>query len=197
MPVIRSAPQRGQLNNRPFLSIVTRTCKRPKALKICQKSLADQTCQDFEHIIIVDEVGRGVAWANGMMAERDWSDLNGQYVYILDDDNIMLPGAIEAIKASAPDHDMVICRINRLKRVHRVFPEDAYWQKKPKYRHIDIGCVVLRRDLFLKAVKRFTARYEGDFDFISEAYFLAESVNWRSRLIMKLQRISAGTTEHE
>ena len=166
-------------------------------MKICRKSLADQNCQDYEHIIIVDEIGRGVAWANGMLAERDWSCLNGQYVYILDDDNMMLPGAIDSIRAAATSHDMLICRINRLKRVHRVFPENKYWQKKPKYRHIDIGCVVLRRDLFLKAVKHFTARYEGDFDFISEAYWIAESVNWVEKLIMKMQKISGGAFEYD
>ncbi len=135
-----------------------------------------------------------------MLAERDWSELNGHYVYILDDDNAMLPGAVGSIKLAATEshsHDMLICRINRLKRVHKVFPENEYWQKKPKYRNIDIGCVVLRRDLFLKAIKHFTARYEGDFDFISEAYWLAESVNWVEKLIMKLQRISAGATEYD
>jgi len=93
-----------------FLSIVTRTCRRPKALARCIRSLGAQDCQDFEHAIIEDEIGRGVAWANGMMAERDWSDINGDYVYILDDDNKLYNGAIMAMQngAAANQHDLLL-----------------------------------------------------------------------------------------
>jgi glycosyltransferase involved in cell wall biosynthesis len=186
------------LSDKLFLSIITRTCRRPKALARCRRSLADQNVQDFEHIVIEDKVGRGVAWANGMLAERDWSSLNGRYVYILDDDNVMLKRAIEAMQNGATGdyrHDLMIVRINRLRSDQSTFPEDEYWQKKPQYRHIDIGCVVLRKDLFVRAVKSFTHRYEGDYDFITEAYFTAKSVNWVDYKIMKLQRISAGGFE--
>ena len=178
-----------------FLSIVTRTCRRPKALAKCKRFVKAQDCQDYEHIIIVDEIGRGAPWANRMLAKRDWSDLNGDYVYILDDDNLLLKGAITAMQNGAGQHDLLICKINRLKRVQRSFPEDEYWEMPPVYRHIDIGCVVLRIDLFLHSVKYFTARYEGDYDFISEAYRSAKSVNWVDYKIMKLQRISAGEFE--
>ena len=179
-----------------FLSIVTRTCRRPKALARCIRSLGAQDCQDFEHVIIVDEIGRGVAWANGMMAERDWSDLNGDYVYILDDDNKLFNGAISAMQNGVTNqNDLLICKIQRLKRSQRSFPEDEYWQRKPVYCHIDIGCVVLRKDLFLQSVKSFTASYEGDYHFISEAYQKAHSVNWVDYKIMALQRISAGEFE--
>ena len=178
-----------------FLSIVTRTCRRPKALAKCKRFVKAQDCQDYEHIIIVDEIGRGVPWANGMLAKRDWSDLNGDYVYILDDDNLLLGGAITIMQNGAGQHDLLIYKINRLKRAQRSFPEDEYWQAPPVYRHIDTGCVVLRKDLFLHSVKHFTARYEGDYDFISEAYRSAQSVNWVDYKIMKLQRISAGEFE--
>ena len=181
-----------------FLSIITRTCKRPKALAKCKRSVLAQDCEDWEHIIIEDKIGHTVAWANGMLAERDWSDINGDYAYILDDDNKLLGGAVTAMfNGAAGQHDLLICRINRLRSDQRSFPEDEYWQRPPVYQHIDIGCVVLRRDLFLHSVKHFTAKYEGDFDFISEAYRTAKSVNWVDYKIMKLQRISAGEFEHE
>jgi len=191
------------LNHKPFLSIVIRTCKRPKALKRCLDSLVKQDDQDFEITILRDEIGRGVAWANGMMAERDWSGLNGRYVYLLDDDNEMGSGAIGSIKKAMLDCDMLICRINRLgtkcqRNIRlRLWPEEDYWMKQPQFRHIDIGCVVLRFDLFVKAVKHFTHRYEGDFDFISEAYFLAENVNWLNIPIMNYSIVSGGATEYD
>jgi len=179
-----------------FLSIVTRTCRRPKALARCIRSLGAQDCQDFEHVIIEDKIGRGVAWANGMMAKRDWSDLNGDYVYVLDDDNVMFHGAVMAMQnGAASQHDLLICRINRLRSDQRSFPENEYWQRKPVHGHIDIGCVVLRKDLFLSSVKSFTESYDGDYYYISEAYRRAQSVNWVDYKIMKLQRISAGRFE--
>ena len=183
-----------------FLSIVTRTCRRPRALAKCKRYTAAQDCQDYEHIIIVDEIGRGVAWANGMLAKRDWSDLNGDYVYILDDDNFLLKGAITAMQngSGAGQHDLLICKIRRIDNLRASdpsFPQDEYWQKKPVYCHIDVGNVVLRKDLFLHAVKYFTELYEADYDFISEAYRSAKSVNWVDYKIMAMRRSNQGVFE--
>ena len=191
------------MNHKPFLSIVIRTCKRPKALKRCLDSLVKQDRNDFEVVIIRDEFGRGVPWANGMLAELDWSNLDGRYVYLLDDDNTMTAGAIRAIKKAVDDCDMLICRINRLGTKYqrsigdRLWPEDDYWKKQPQVGHIDIGCVVLRHGLFIEAVKYFTHRYEGDFDFINAAYVLAKSVNWLNIPIQDYPTIGAGVTEHD
>ena len=167
-------------------------------MKICRKSLADQTCQDFEHIIIVDEVGRGIPWANRQLAERDWSDLSGQYVYILDDDNMMMPGAIGAIKHELVAADLpalMICRVHRIQPKLRGIPKDEYWEKGPVLNTIDAGCVVVRHDLFLKAVKSYPEIYTGDYDYILAAYTMAESVKWYKKLIMRAQGISLKDVE--
>ena len=157
-----------------------------------------QSDPDYEHLIIRDQIGRGVPWANKQLADRQWDDINGKYVYILDDDNKMYHDAIEAIKAAAGEdcqHDMIIFRINRSKSRQRDFPENEYWRRTPEIKHIDIGNVVLRRGLFIDAVKHFSEIYEGDFDFIMAAYWMAASVIWDDYKIMRLQRISAGGFE--
>lgn len=54
-----------------FLTVITRTYKRPGLLARNQASLAAQTDPDFEQILLVDDAGRGVAWANAQRPVPD------------------------------------------------------------------------------------------------------------------------------
>ena len=70
----------------PFLSVITRSCGRAKQFARAKKSLMTQVDPDFEHIIIVDKVGKGLHEANKSLATNKHR-VKGQYIFILDDDN--------------------------------------------------------------------------------------------------------------
>jgi GT2 family glycosyltransferase len=98
----------------PALSIITRTCQRPNELQRCINSVLNQTDPDFEHLIIPDEIGHGLYWANRQIAECA-SKIKGDYVYILDDDDLIVSYFfIEDLKKlinnldSKPD--VIVCR---------------------------------------------------------------------------------------
>ena len=65
-----------------LLSIVTRRHpKRDSLFKICKESLQKQTCQNFEHVLIIDDVGRGVEYANKSFY-KNREKVTGKYVFI-------------------------------------------------------------------------------------------------------------------
>ena len=77
----------------PFLSIVTRTCRRPKLLAQNIQSVIDQTCQDIEQVFLADKSpphrGGNILWANSRLAKCRERAI-GRYVFILDDDGVLV-----------------------------------------------------------------------------------------------------------
>ena len=70
-----------------FLEIVTRCFRRPTLLQKNIEALAAQTCDDWEQTFLIDDIGRGVNWANESLAGYA-PHLTGQYIWLLDDDDI-------------------------------------------------------------------------------------------------------------
>ena len=83
----------------PFLTIVTRCYKRPKALQKNIRSLKAQTDPDYEQVFIIDKEGYGLAAAD--QALNKYRDINcGDYIMVLDDDDIVIdPQFIEKLKS--------------------------------------------------------------------------------------------------
>ena len=74
--------------DRPFLSIMTRTHKRPRRLQECKESVAQLVDDDYEHVVVVDEVGVGHDGSYKLCIDAfDDGRVNGQYVWFLDDVN--------------------------------------------------------------------------------------------------------------
>lgn len=91
----------------PFLTIVTRTCRRPVMLSACIESVLAQTCHDLEQIFIVDQIGKhpegNILWANRQFAANKHR-IDGQYVFMLDDDGVLIqPDFVATVKALATD----------------------------------------------------------------------------------------------
>jgi len=74
---------------RPFLTIITRCCKRPQLLRQNIRSIMRQTCWDVEQIFAPDRVGHDLKWANNRLIEQS-SRITGMYVYPGDDDGTMV-----------------------------------------------------------------------------------------------------------
>lgn len=142
-----------------MLSIVTRTYKRPKSLKVCRDSLAAQTSQDFEHIVIEDLVGIGIEETFTRLRTQE---VNGDYVFILDDDNVITDSRfVENILLLAAERpDIIVCPAKIAE--HGVLPDR--WPPQPG--HIDMMNVVVSRAVFDKHKKDFASHYAGDWFFI-------------------------------
>ena len=86
----------------PFLSIVTRCFKRPSLLERNKESVYNQLDQDWEHIFIVDDIGMGMEAANKALALNKHL-ISGEYVFILDDDDILvLPVSQSGVRSGLP-----------------------------------------------------------------------------------------------
>lgn len=106
------------MNNKPVLSIITPTYNRAELLKKCYASLLQQTCKDFEWIIVDDgsadntaEVVKGfdtaefpivyVSKENGgkhTALNASHAYIYGEYVLILDSDDYLTNTAVEQVK---------------------------------------------------------------------------------------------------
>lgn len=77
----------------PFLSIVTRTCRRPKLLAQNIQSVIDQSCYDIEQVFLIDRSGEhpegNILWANRQLVKYRERAI-GRYVFILDDDGMLI-----------------------------------------------------------------------------------------------------------
>jgi len=175
---------------RPFLSIVTRTYRRPTLLANCIESLKAQTDQDFEHIILRDDVGVGIAETYRRLRSQD---VNGEYVWVLDDDNVVTSRTFVAdLKRFVDDFSKPPFVITEGLVGNRMLPDTPMLQ----ITHIDMMNIVVRCDVWLNSRESFGARYEGDWDFI----FAATSGHWMfpkmGGVVAKTQRISKGLPEN-
>ncbi len=176
-----------------FLSIITRTYKRPVALAACLASLAEQTCQDWESHLIVDEVGVGIEETYRLMSLRDWQEITGEYVYFLDDDNVLTGSdVLQSIRDAAHTQPDIIIARAILGDLGLLPPRLGIPLTRGR---VDLGCVVLRREIFLQAARAFAPRYDGDYDYIAAGVEAANSLVWLNKIIMRAQRRSFGAPE--
>jgi glycosyltransferase involved in cell wall biosynthesis len=156
----------------PLITFYTPTYERPSMLRRCQASLELQTCQDYEHVIVHDEIGIGIA---GMFAEiPEHLDLiHGRYVYVLTDDNMLadnevvgkLKEEVERLSAKVSyPCDLPAVLIVKCFLRGGVYP--IFWEEENKEAQIDLGNYLVRADVFRKHADKFGHRYAGDYDFI-------------------------------
>jgi hypothetical protein len=116
----------------PFLSIVTRTCRRPELLTQNIQSVMRQTCQDIEQVFLVDKTGShpegNILWAN-MHLIKCRERAIGRYVFILDDDGVLIdPTFVERLKEHADKMgypDVILTRSRPA--AHTKLPPDHIW----------------------------------------------------------------------
>ena len=176
-----------------FLTVVTRCYRRPSALRANVASLDEQTCDDWEQLLIHDEVGRGIPWANRQMA-RYIDQIDGDYVLMLDDDDrLTRPDAVEVLKRvthSTPD--IIIFR--GLHGHHGILPTDEVWGNKPKGTQISGQDFITRADVWKAHVGAMDGRM-GDYAFLQSLWPNAESVVWLDELLVEQQSIGGGNPE--
>ena len=175
-----------------FLSVVTRCYKRPDMLAKNKASLRGQTDQDFEQLFIVDEVGRGIGWANQSLATAAPA---GDYVMVLDDDDLLTDyRAIELLKVAATDEPELV-----IFKAHHgplgVLPSATVWEKRPIRGNIG-GCdFISRRDVWEKHITAFGTMACGDYHYLRSLWQDEPEVVWLNEQLAAVQQIGKGRPE--
>jgi glycosyltransferase involved in cell wall biosynthesis len=144
-----------------FLTILTRSFRRPESLGRCVKSVALQTDPDVEHVIIHDQIGRGVEWSYTNLRSVT---PDGEYVMLLDDDDYLIePSFVAELKCVTQEQgspDVVFVGMNVAGTVMPI------WEHGLRRGYIACSCFVIRRDVWLEHAQDFRPDYSADFYFI-------------------------------
>jgi glycosyltransferase involved in cell wall biosynthesis len=179
----------------PLLTIITRTFNaRPLGLAANVASVDRQIArQEIEHLVVVDELRRGVAWAQENLRTVQ---PRGDYVMLLDDDDFLLgdgliPGLTRQV-ALAPE--VVIVQMNM--GDGRILPSDAGWGNFPQRSGIPCSSYIVRRDVWNEHVSDFAPRYDGDYDFIEAIYNCGHPLLWWKSIVSRVGQVSHGEAEN-
>jgi glycosyltransferase involved in cell wall biosynthesis len=86
------------------VSVITSAIpSRLDLLEECKASVAAQTLPALEHLIHIDEEGRGAAWVVNHLAEQ----ARGEWLLPLADDDFLTPGCIATLLARSEGADVV------------------------------------------------------------------------------------------
>lgn len=189
------------MGDRPFLSIITRTYRRPHMLADCIASVGGQTVA-AEHIIVEDTQGLGVAESHRLI--RD-AHPRGRYVMYLDDDNLIVyPWFVSDLEAAANayDPDVIVFRMNNCE--FGILPDRFVWQQKPLRGQIDGGCVAVKRDAWQACIPAIITGgpdggpcYEGDYHFLAALWAHTNRIYWMNKIAVLTQYVSRGKAEGE
>ena len=184
-----------------FLSIVTRHHPaRPELFESCLASVNSQNDPDFEHIILNDDRGLGIAHANKMFYTNKHK-VTGDYVFILDDDDVITTSnfvtEMKEIAKTQNYPDIIFIRM--LINGHPRPTTDICWgQKELVRKHIGSSCFIMKNKLWQDHIHNFLPiPTTGDFEFIFKAFRHSKSHYWHDRVYSKTLRISQGRTEED
>lgn len=180
-----------------LLEVLTRHyTARPAGLARNQASLEAQTCDDWQQTLLIDDVGRGVRWANENMG-RYAPQVEGDYVWVLDDDDYCTCSTLvedvgRIVAEHKPDAIMVKSEVNRF----GVLPDGAHWGKPPAYTHVCMSNFILRREVFQRhAPGTLTAELGADFRLIQSVFDAGHSIYWHDAVVMRSPHASWGKAE--
>lgn len=184
---------------RPFLTIMTRCYKRPNMLLANLASAYGQIDKDFDHVIMVDEVGIGVPRANKLFWRNAYR-IQGEYVLMLDDDDKFSDSlAIRKLKNavnSSSNPGMVIFKCDHGAGLGVLpFPKIFELEMMPQPSGIGTCSYITRTDVFKATIDKFGKRLGGDYLFFKAAYGMCENIIFLDEQLTEVQRISNGKPE--
>lgn len=147
-----------------FITFLTPTFRRPKALAQCLASVQKQTAVDrIQQIVIVDHVGVGVGGMFTMLPHYA-PIVQGQYVHILCDDDVLTDSDVVAeVERAARGCDCPPFIIVEAEKGGIVYPVGPAWP--PQLGRIDLGCLIVRADVWSDHAHHYGNAYEGDYHF--------------------------------
>jgi len=191
---------------RPFLTIFTRACKRPKMLSglICQ--IMKQSDWDIEQIFCVDKSGNhpegNVLWANNQIPKNKHR-IDGEYVFFQDDDGTLIfPYFVEELKAivRTEQYPAVVlvrsmCATKEIGTMHFLPLPDVWnveWEKGERPdRWAGHGYnYVVRADYWETHIGAYTGKTHG-----GDCHFGTALINDREVHIVRLDRVISVTLQ--
>lgn len=158
-------------------------------LEMCRRSLDMQTCQDYEQIIIRDDVGIGVNKANILLRDRSGE---GDYIWIFDDDEyITNEYFVSILKAYAIKNEPEVMVIESLRGNEGVVGSNP----EMKLGNIGFINVVCRKDIWERYKSNIGDCYAGDWPFIKSMIEGCVVFHKIEGLMLKAQRVSRGIAE--
>lgn len=86
------------------VSVITATIPgRERMLAECRASVAAQTFRDYEHLVMLDSEREGCS----VMCNRLVAQAKGEWLFLIADDDLMLPGCLDTLMAHSGDADIV------------------------------------------------------------------------------------------
>jgi hypothetical protein len=163
------------------------------------ESLRRQTCQDYIQTILDDPDGRGIGWSYSNMAAYA-PKLTGQYIWILDDDDMVASRTFVAdLKRIEQEFkpDVIMVKMDHGPR--GILPNRT-WQRRPEIGDIGCSAFVVKRRIWQRHARLFSATYAGDFDFINSIFArdydpYRARIYWFDSIASRVQRISLGVPE--
>lgn len=161
---------------RPFLTIVTRCCDRPRFLRRNINSIKIQTNQSIEQVFIVDKERLGRYHANQSF-RYNTHRIDGEYVFIIDDDcrlkdKLFVQKVYDGVQACDNAPDIVMVQTSRPQIKPKRLPKDDVWGNFHNIRIHSTNCLcyVVRRDIWVKYAYGFGKPAAGDWHFLKEIW---------------------------
>lgn len=166
----------------PLLTLLTRCHPaRPKMLERCVASVAAQTDQDLQHLLLRPEVEPHDIIKVGPLIHYAASQITGDYVMQLpDDDRLASPSFVRDLRAVVAGGAVEVV-------IHRMEYGDSWIcppEDKWRLRRVEVGYIagqnmIARRDIYEAASEEWLrAIYEADFYYIRKALSIAKNVVW-------------------
>ncbi|MHA1961886.1 MAG: hypothetical protein ACW99U_16890 [Candidatus Thorarchaeota archaeon] len=150
-----------------FLTVVTRTCDRPKMLGENIESVKMQTDQDIEQIFIVDRQKKGVVAADKVFIKHI-DRVDGDYAIILDDDCWLTTNTyVERLRAFIENNNFPNIVLFRSTRPagppssQTVFPTEEVWGKRPLHQTTNCLCYIVKSVLWKRWIEYFGIKPHG------------------------------------
>ena len=196
----QSKKSRDQQLDRPYLTIITRHLRtRPSMFAKCVTSIANQSVTDIEHIVLIDNEGRGMQYANRLIADNARTP-RGRYVYILDDDDFLTDYEFASLLRDITDNhdpDVVVFKFKWPQgfSMGELLPTKTMWEKTPMHGHIGSPCFAVRAEVFKEHAHMFDQAHSGDYFMIRSIWDHGHSFFWWNRVVGSVGRVSRGRAE--
>jgi hypothetical protein len=181
-----------------FLTIVTRCCQRPLALRRNIESVITQSCHDVEQIFIVDHKRKGIHLADrmlGMSKDR----VEGEYVYILDDDCYLInDNFISTVNDIAffSDPDIIMVKSRRPPGPpsrQAIVPIPSVWGGKLRHGSCNCLCYVMRAELWKEHIIHFGDKpWGGDWWMLEKALATDPDIYWHDEIMADAVQLGRG-----
>jgi len=182
-----------------MITIVTRTMKgREIRLKQMIDSLKSQTSNNYQHLILNDNIGLGMLEANKSFFNNK-EKVKGDYIHLLDDDDFycssdFIKDISDIAYYNEPDviiFKMIIKIPNAPIGYDFVFPK--CWNKSPERAKIGGSCFVVSNRIYQKYIHHFGVYPMGDFNFINEVWKEPNlKVIWQDKIYCETGIVSRG-----